>query len=142
MVKPLAWQLLMRYSPATNSLHSFAPSDLSSPTGTTTTFPGWGSWCASYSGIYGILTRFDQAYGGANPAPANLASKWATFNRRELDNIARIGRDYVDLLYSLKKPVGGLWGYWWDLKWYTVMRAPLLNQRSYIQFSKTCPNLP
>jgi hypothetical protein len=102
----------------------------------------WGSWCASYSGIYGILTRFDQAYGGANPAPANLASKWATFNRRELDNIARIGRDYVDLLYSLKKPVGGLWGYRWDLKWYTVMRAPLLNQRSYIQFSKTCPNLP
>lgn len=102
----------------------------------------WDSWCATYNGIRDILIRFDAAYGGANPVPANLAQKWADFSRRELNDIARIGRAYVDLLYSLKKPVGGIWGYWWDLKWYTVMTAPLLNQRSYIKFTNRCANLP
>lgn len=102
----------------------------------------WASWCASYNGMRNILVQFDAAYGGANPVPADLAQKWATFNRQELNNIARIGREYVDLLYSIKKPVGGLWGYWWDLKWYTVMTAPIVNQRSYIKFTQTCANLP
>jgi hypothetical protein len=104
----------------------------------------WGSWCATFQGIHTILTRFDADYNLAHPnAPANLATKWADFNRKELNGIAEIGRSYVDSLYSARKPAGGIfYRTFWYTRWWTTLYAPLINQKSYISFDKTCPGLP
>lgn len=102
----------------------------------------WGSWCDSYRGILSVLQQFDSGNGGLGPTPANLASKWATHVRRDLNIIARIGNAYVDNLYNQRKSVGGIWKFWWDAKWYATLYAPLINNKSYIKFDKTCQGLP
>jgi len=102
----------------------------------------WNSWCLSYNGILDVLQDFDRDWALNNPHdPLSLATEWQVFILFELDAIVTNSRRQAMTMYNSKKPVGGTWGRWWDLKWWMVYKAPLVNQYSYISLSKTCRRL-
>ena len=102
----------------------------------------WNSWCDSYNGLLDVWQTFDRDWALNNPHdPLVLATEWQIFILFEINAIVLSSRQQAMTMYNSRKPVGGTWGRWWDLKWWIVYKAPLLNQYSYISLSKTCRRL-
>ena len=88
----------------------------------------WGSCCVSYNGIYSVLQAFDADWALNNPHdPLQLSLQWRAFVLTELSNVVMNAKIQAMSMYNSKKSKGGIWGWWWDLKWWSVYQAPLVN---------------
>ncbi|KAJ5057413.1 hypothetical protein PSV09DRAFT_2197870, partial [Bipolaris maydis] len=103
----------------------------------------WNSFCDSYNGMRDVLSDFDRSWNSAHATdPSDLAGQWESWNRNNLRIIAQNGRYQAMSLYNRRKQIGGLYGYWWSLKWWTVFSAPLgQSQYEYIKLDRSCRNL-
>ncbi|OAL51441.1 hypothetical protein IQ07DRAFT_586945 [Pyrenochaeta sp. DS3sAY3a] len=103
----------------------------------------WNSYCDSFNGMRNVLVQFDTAWNAGHPGDQiDFTGMWESFNRDNLREVATNGRTQAMSLYNNRKQIGGLYGQWWNLKWWTVFQAPLgQSQFAYIKLDRPCANL-